>query len=725
MPTPIAEVPHVAPWTKIVLAAALAAVANAPDARVTKIVIDSTTALTGQDSAYEQIRGRAFGTLDPTDPHNAIITDIALGKDGDGKVRYETTFVLTKPVDMAQASGFMWHDVPNRGGAYTIAVAERKLGDVGLASAWQADNAGPTGVPADHTQGSTHWVAVPMAKNADGSLVTGNVLARIVNRSGADSQPLNVMGNPVPYLPASLDTGKATLVTHTHETLDGKVSLGATIPASEWAFAHCNAAHPFPGTPDDIDAAKLPANLPVHVCLKNGFDPKVLYQVVYPAKGAYVLGVGIAAFRDINAFFRYEAADDQGTPNPIAGKIKWAAIRGVSQSGNFTRQYIHLGFNQDESNRIVHEGAWPIIAGRRVAANVRWGQPDGVLELYQLGSEGPQWWVAWPDPVRGLPAKSILDRCSKNQTCPKIFEHFGSAEVYALKMTTEWVGTSANADIPLPANVRRYYVSSTTHGGGAGGFNQDIPDKAVTCPGNNWGQGTFRANPMPEAELVNVLRMAMRNWVMSDTPPPPSRYPTLAAHTLVTPTKNAMGFPSGVPGVADSIFDPHNFVNPVLAYDWGRQFDPNDGTGVPTNIPPPIKRVIAMKVPKVDADGNELGGVPTVLRDAPLGTYLGWNITANGFHQGQTCNYVGGMIPFAVTHAERTANHDPRLSLQERYRDHAGYVAAVRKAADNAMSQGYLLQADHDALIAAAEASNVLRDASIAVGLSDSMGTKR
>ena len=43
------------------------------------------------------------------------------------------------------------------------------------------------------------------------------------------------------------------------------------------------------------------------------------------------------------------------------------------------------------------------------------------------------------------------------------------AEVYALKMTTEWVGTSANADIPLTRNVRRYYIPSTTHGGGAGG----------------------------------------------------------------------------------------------------------------------------------------------------------------------------------------------------------------------------------------------------------------
>jgi hypothetical protein len=97
----------------------------------------------------------------------------------------------------------------------------------------------------------------------------------------------------------------------------------------------------------------------------------------------------------------------------------------------------------------------------------------------------------------------------------------------------------------------------------------------------------------------------------------------------------------------------------------------------------------------VDADGNEVGGVPVVLRDAPLGTYLGWNITADGFHQGQICTYAGGMIPFAKTMAERMAN-DPRPSLQERYGDHAGYVKAVQQAADNAVAQGFLLQADAD-----------------------------
>ena len=104
----------------------------------------------------------------------------------------------------------------------------------------------------------------------------------------------------------------------------------------------------------------------------------------------------------------------------IAGMVSHSIGRGVSQSGNFLRGWLHLGFNQDETGRQVHDGLWPIIAGRRIALNFRWAQPDGVLELYQAGSEGPQWWVPHPDPVRGLPARSILDRCERTRTCPKI-----------------------------------------------------------------------------------------------------------------------------------------------------------------------------------------------------------------------------------------------------------------------------------------------------------------
>ncbi len=206
---------------------------------------------------------------------------------------------------------------------------------------------------------------------------------------------------------------------------------------------------------------------------------------MYIAKDPYVLGAGTAAFRDVESFFRYAAADDSGTPNPLAGKITSAIIRGVSQSGNFVRHFIFLGMNQDESGRIVHEGAWPLIAGRRVANNSRWGQPDGVLELYQMGSEGPQWWQTFPDRARDLHPGGILDRCRMTGTCPKIVETFGGAEVFALKMTTSWVGTDPKNDIPLPDNVRRYYLPSSTHGGGSGAMDENPPDTGVSCPGNN------------------------------------------------------------------------------------------------------------------------------------------------------------------------------------------------------------------------------------------------
>ena len=310
--------------------------------------------------------------------------------------------------------------------------------------------------------------------------------------------------------------------------------------------------------------------------------------------------------------------------------------------------------------------------------------------------------------MRNEGTHSILDRCNRTGTCPKVIEHFGGSEVFALKMTMEWVGTSANADIPLPRNARRYYIPSTMHGGG-GGFNANIPNNPVNCPGNNWGQGIFRANPVSETGITNVARVAMRNWLMTGAALPPSRYPTLTGGNLVRPTQAAMGFPSGVPGIPSSIFLPENFVNPVFEYDWGPQFNPVDATSVPTNVPPAILHTISMRVPRVDADGNEVGGVPTVLHDTPLGTYLGWNITTAGFHAGQVCNYIGGMVPFATTQAQRAAIGDARLSLQERYGSHDGYVATVRTPSDHALAQGYLLQADYDALIRTAQASNVLK----------------
>jgi hypothetical protein len=614
---------------------------------------------------------------------------------------------------MAKASGLMWHDVPNRGRPELIAPAERQFGDVGLASAWQGDdsaidaNNGTAVRPRMRVDGR-HFLKVPVARNADGSAVTGLVFGRIVNRSGPDSQRLIVQTNPVPYQPASLNSGDARLVTRDAESTTGLVSNEEVVPPTDWAWAACSASKPFPGTPD-----------PTQVCVRGGFNPAKLYMVTFTAKDPMLLGVGFAAWRDVGQFFKTAKADDIGTPNPVAGKLTHSIARGVSQSGNYLRGWLHLGFNQGENGAQVHDGLWPIIAGRRIALNFRWAQPDGVLELYQAGSEGPQWWSPAPDPVRGLQSAGILDRCTASKTCPKVVEHFGSAEVWALKLTPEWVGTDGKADLPLPASVRRYYIASSSHGGGAGGFNSSLPGKGLPtagamCPGNNFGTGILPANPVPHTQVVNALRTHFRDWVMKDKAPPASVYPTLAGQAgrpdLVQAHKAAMGFPT-LPGLRATVPE-SDFIMPVLDYDWGPGFNALDGSGVPTLAPPPIKQVIQMLVPRVDADGNEVGGVPNVLTDAPLGTYLGWNITAGGarpFHQGQICNYVGGMLPFARTKAERTASKDPRLSLEERYATHAGYVDAVGKAAANAVARGFMLQQDADAAVKAAEASDVLK----------------
>jgi hypothetical protein len=710
------------------IACALAAAflfAAPAQARVTKIVIDQTVSPAfckgdacssyGGAGQYEQIAGRAYGELDPNDPLNNLIQDIQLAKDADGKVRYVATFVITRPVDMSKASGMLWHEVPNRGRPVLLSTQERGFGDIGLATAWQGDNAGfgsalGTTVRETMTVDGNHWLQLPIPKNADGSSITGAVFARIINRSGINAQPLIVQTNPVPYLPATLDTSKATLVSRDHETLDGKVKGEAPIAASDWKF--CGG-----GTFDE----PLPlTKLPVQICLKGGFNAAKLYQVVYTARDPYPLGIGFAAWRDLGSFFKYAKQDDAGTPNPIAGKITHSIARGRSQSGNYLRGWLHLGFNQVEDKQIttarqLHDGMWPVIAGRRIALNYRWAQPDGVLELYQAGSEGPQWWQPYPDRARSLPTRSIQDRCMASKTCPKIIEHFGAAEIWALKLGPEWVGTDPKEDIPLPDNVRRYYVASSSHGGGRGGFNASLAEfhqsaKPVQCPGNNWGTGVLPANPLSHDEPWRAITVHFRNWVMLNTAPPPSRYPTMREGQLVAPNKTAMGFPT-LPGLRATAPEA-DLINPLLDYDWGPQFDPNDASGIPTNAPPKIRQTLRMLVPKVNADGNEVGGIPVILLEAPLGTYLGWNITAGGarpFHAGQLCNYAGGMVPFARTKAEREANNDPRPSLEERYGNHAGFVDAVRKGTEKVKASGFLLEQDAAALIKAAEASNVLK----------------
>ena len=117
----------------------------------------------------------------------------------------------------------------------------------------------------------------------------------------------------------------------------------------------------------------------------------------------------------------------------------------------------------------------------------------------------------------------------------------------------------------------------------------------------------------------------------------------------------------------------------------------------------------AVLVPKPDHDGLDIAGVRPMEIRAPLGTNTGWSVRAPGFRSPNLCGLSGSYIPFANTRAERFASGDPRRSLEERYRDHDGYVKAVEQATKNLMKEGFLLQEDADRFIAAAQASSVLR----------------
>lgn len=650
-------------------AALLLGLCNAAGAAVTEFRVESRQPFPS-DHRFELLEGHFTGALDPDGVHNRIINDLKLApRDTGGKVAYTSTFKLLKPLDMSTASGLLVYDVPNRGHGGVTAFPD---GHVSVISGWQGDLADD---PALQT------IRVPVAHNPDGSSIMGPVIARFMDMP-AGTTTLDIAGGPTGGIGGRSFAPAAEKGARLFKAVSDKATP-AEVPHEDWAFADCTSV-PFPGKPD---LSKL--------CLRNGFDPKFAYTLSFQAKDPKVLAVGFAATRDLIAFLRYADTDQAGNPNPLAGNIRWAIGRGVSQSGNYLRSFVHLGFNATENSRTVFDGLDVLIAARQNPMNFRFANPGGAANLYEPGSDGVVWWTRYADKSRGLPEASLLDRCQATASCPKIVEELGASEFWGLRASPDFVGTDAKADLPLPANVRRYYTPGVTHGGGRGGFSSESgPAPGCLLPGN----------PNPASDTYNAIFDALVQWVTRNAVPPPSRYPTLAQGDLVAPTAVAIGFPA-IPGKPQ----PDGHINSLLQYDFGKGFIAADLTGRITLQPPRIVRTLPSLVPRTDSDGNELSGIRSVLLQVPLGTYLGWNVVAKGFQAGQGCGFQGGYIPFAKTKAERLNTGDPRPSLEERYGTHAAYVARVRSAASALVSQRYLLPADADRLVREADVSDVLK----------------
>jgi hypothetical protein len=107
---------------------AAAMMASAPaEAKITKIEVTKEVTFDGKSfgtvGQYEKLYGKAYGEVDPKDPRNAVIVDIANApKNARGMVEYSTDIMILKPVDNAKGNHKLWFEVNNRGNtpAYSL-----------------------------------------------------------------------------------------------------------------------------------------------------------------------------------------------------------------------------------------------------------------------------------------------------------------------------------------------------------------------------------------------------------------------------------------------------------------------------------------------------------------------------------------------------------------------------------------------------------------------------
>jgi hypothetical protein len=650
------------------------------EAMITKIIIDSVQSppfdgvAFGAVGQYEKLVGRAFGELDPESPLNVVITDITLApRNARGKVEYMTDIYILKPANAARGNKILLCDITNRGNKMTYLplnfpfrappeflpindpstakdAGTRYLMRQGYTIVW-------TGWDATAPAGNGRLTTTVPIASVDGQPIVGPALEEIMVENAQNVAPdAEVLTWPLTYPAATLDKSQATLTVRKH-----RGDQPIVIPANEWQYLNASTI------------GLLPAG-------KKPFARSLIYQFVYPATDPKVTGIGFAAVRDVVSFLRHAKADEQGTPNPLAGTLQWSIATGYSQSARFQRPFLYLGFNQDEHGRQVFDGMLPYINGAGGGFfNYRFAQPNRTA--FQRWSHVypeqifPFAYTSLTDPLTGK-TDSVLARCATSGTCPKIVEVNDSNSYWFKSASLALTTPDGTKDLPDPPTVRFYLLSSIAHGVASGrGLCQQLQ------------------NPISPGPALRALLAALTEWVVSGKEPPTSRVPRLSDGTLVRPLpQSAVGFPE-IPGMTYT-----GVVSTRELYDYGPEFD----RGLISRLPPAATgRAYPTLVPKVNSDGIDMAGIQLPDMAVPLGTYTGWNLMASVPQD--ECSAMGAFIPFATTKAQRLATGDPRPSLEERYGTHSRYVQAVKAAAQRLVAERLLLPEDASAYIEAAK----------------------
>jgi hypothetical protein len=434
----------------------------------------------------------------------------------------------------------------------------------------------------------------------------------------------------VPY--AVADTDSATMTVR-----DGVNGKRTTIARDQWKFS---------------------ADL-THVEYAAGFEPARIYEVVYTAKDPAVVGLGPAAVRDYVAYMKQQ------------GEAERAIAFGVSQSGRFLRTFLYYGFNADEKGKRVFDGVWAHVAGAgRGSFDHRFAQPsrDGHPLLNVMYPSDIFPFTDEPETDGGI-TDSILARARKDGVVPRIFYSNGAYEYWGRAASLIHTSIDGKKDMTPAPETRVYFIAGAQHGANA------QPVKTVT---------QNRANPTDYRFAMRALLIDMNAWVTNGTAPPDSKIPRVGKDELVAP--GALNFPK-VPGIALP-------KEPYLA--WHLDFGPDfRSKGLVTYDPPKVGTPFPVLVPQVNADENETAGIRLPEQMVPLATYTGWNLRDPKIGAPDVIyNMVGSFIPFSRTKAEREASGDPRLSIEERYKDKEEYLRKVKEAAEALTGSRFLLKED-------------------------------
>ena len=461
----------------------LQAVAPGPtEAHVVRFVLEQTRTFAegksfGDVGPYVRLDGTVVIEVDPRDPLNTVIVNLDKApKNARGMVEFTSPFFILKPVDMARGNQKIFYGVNNRGnkghlGRMTtfplgpnrndpLTAADvnddgllMRLGYTYVDAGWQG-NVAP---------GNNRLVpGLPVATQPDGRPIVGKVRVEFADAQGF-TRPLE--GNSdhvsrVPYEPADLDPSHATL------TVRDRVGGTKTpVPSSRWAFGRCATGQ----------ASLLPTT--TDICLFDGFKIERIYELMYSAQNPKVMGLGYAVTRDVASFLRYRTKDEAGNPNPLAQSATNVGIRrayasGVSSTGMYLRDWLYLGFNEDEAHRKVFDAVQLVIPGtHRLFANVEFSDPNNYSrqDLWHDSisySYPPLTFAVSTDPISGS-RDGILKRPA---TDPLVFQVDSANEFWQMNASLNVVD-GAGQPVPIPDNVRLYFGSSFQHGGGTGLLN--------------------------------------------------------------------------------------------------------------------------------------------------------------------------------------------------------------------------------------------------------------